>query len=363
VPDERLQEASILIGLLEYGQADELLRVILRDAGEAGDEETASLACEALGVVATRRGHEAQAKEMLWQALQHGDMPHPAEREQLYWELARVLSGLGEADESVRLLEGAVERLQAPDDLPVLVTLAVALSYALSDSGEYGRAHAVLADLVQRGGEEVDDRSRGRINYALARLSAHTGRSAKGVAYAQRAVEAYRLVGDEYSLFNALQAQAAVLLDEGETEAAAESLAEARLLLGPKPGAVDLGFLLVEEARCHLQRGQHEESVDAARDAVELLGDLSVPGELGDAYLVLARAYEELGEDDRAERAYTSAIDALMRQNGWLRELAKAHRWYGKFLRAQGRPEAAMDAFERASDLSLRLHQRLDAVG
>ena len=51
---------------------------------------------------------------------------------------------------------------------------------------------------------------------------------------------------------------------------------------------------------------------------------------------------------------------SLLRQNGWLRELAKAYRWYGKFLRRTGRPEAAMDALEQASDLSLRVKQ---AVG
>ena len=55
--------------------------------------------------------------------------------------------------------------------------------------------------------------------------------------------------------------------------------------------------------------------------------------ELGDAYLVLARAYDELGELDSADRAYGTAIDLLRRQRGWYRELSKAYRWYGKFLR------------------------------
>ena len=72
---------------------------------------------------------------------------------------------------------------------------------------------------------------------------------------------------------------------------------------------------------------------------------------------MLARTYDEEREDDRADRAYTTSIELLLRQNGWLRELAKAYRWYGKFLRRTGRPEAAMDALEQASDLSLRVKQ------
>jgi len=34
------------------------------------------------------------------------------------------------------------------------------------------------------------------------------------------------------------------------------------------------------------------------------------------------------------------------------RELAKAYRWYGKFLKRMGRAEAALEAFELAADLA-----------
>ena len=77
-----------------------------------------------------------------------------------------------------------------------------------------------------------------------------------------------------------------------------------------------------------------------------------MPGQLGDAYLVLARVYDELGDGERAEWAYTAAIDAIQRQTGWTRELAKAYRWYGKFLKRIGRAEAALEAFELAADLA-----------
>ena len=89
-------------------------------------------------------------------------------------------------------------------------------------------------------------------------------------------------------------------------------------------------------------------------------GNLSVPGQLGDAHLALARSYDELGELDRAEKAYTSAIDALRKQNGWHCELGRAYRWYGKFLRRAGRTEAAMEAFEHAADLAPSNHDRPD---
>ena len=115
---------------------------------------------------------------------------------------------------------------------------------------------------------------------------------------------------------------------------------------------LDEGWVVVEEARLALQAGDPDGAIDQARQAIELLGTQSAPGELGDAYLVLARGYDELGRTDRAEAAYASAIDALRKQNGWHCELGRAYRWYGKFLRRAGRAEAAMDAFEQAADLA-----------
>jgi hypothetical protein len=65
--DERLADASLLIGLLEYDLADELLRGVLRDARAAGDDQLASRALEALGTIATRRGREAEARRLMEQ--------------------------------------------------------------------------------------------------------------------------------------------------------------------------------------------------------------------------------------------------------------------------------------------------------
>ena len=73
---------------------------------------------------------------------------------------------------------------------------------------------------------------------------------------------------------------------------------------------------------------------------------------LGDAHLVLARVQDELGELERADAAYTAAIEAIRTQDASARDLARAYRWYGKFLKRIGRAEAALEAFELAADLA-----------
>jgi tetratricopeptide (TPR) repeat protein len=358
--DERLADASLLIGLLEYDQADELLRGVLRDARAAGDDQLASRALEALGTIATRRGLDAEARRLMEQALELAGDADPVEREMLYWELARVCSGLGDPDRSVEILERAVSLFDEDADLKARITLQVALSYAHTDNGHYGRAGDALADLIQRGAQDLDARSRARINYASGRLNLVLGRGDQAIDHAARAVEDYREAGFEYGLADALLFYAHALLDGGQTEAAGVALEEARALYGPKPSAVDVGFLHTDEARYHLQRGEHELAIESVREAIDHLGDLSMVAELGDAYLVLARAYDELGELDSADRAYGTAIDLLRRQRGWYRELSKAYRWYGKFLRRTGRTEAAMEMLERAGDISLRLQEMLE---
>src|SRR4029077_2518739 len=133
-----------------------------------------------------------------------------------------------------------------------------------------------------------------------------------------------------------------------ETARAEEHLSASRSLLVARPSPLDLGFVVVEEARCALQKGDTELASSKAREGVELLATGAVPGQLGDAYLVLARVYDELGDGERAEWAYTAAIDAIHRQTGWTRELAKAYRWYGKFLKRMGRAEGALEAVQLA---------------
>src|SRR6478672_7656592 len=126
--DDRLQEAQLLIGLLEYDRAEELLRGVLCDADAGGGDATASLVLEALGTIATRLGREALARDLLVDAGARGGTPDPADRTQLYFDLARVHSGLGEADAAIAVLEAALARVGDDGDPAVRARLGVALS-------------------------------------------------------------------------------------------------------------------------------------------------------------------------------------------------------------------------------------------
>ncbi|MDX6496684.1 MAG: hypothetical protein QOE17_2670 [Gaiellales bacterium] len=351
--DERLLDASLLIGLSRYDEAEDALRLLLAEADRDGADELASAVLEGLGIVATRRGQEARALELFEQALVRGGHPDPVGRQTLYTETARLRSFGGDAPGAIELLEGCRQRVaEQPDPDPaVLAHYAITLNFAYADSGQYGKAQTLLASVI-RDAEDLDLAVRGRLYFALARISLNTGRTAQAVEYADRRLEVAMAAGGPV-LSDAHLMCAHTRLDAGDTELAGSHLEQARKHAIPPLGSVDEGFLLVEEARHALQLGDHELALTRARAAIELLGDRSVPGELGAAYLVIARIYDDTGDDDRADRAYRMAVDLLRLQGGWPTDLAKAYRRYGKFLRRRGRVEDALEMLEAAGDAGL----------
>lgn len=347
-------DAELLIALERYDEAEEVLGAALRTAQATGDADAASQALEALGQIAIRRGREQHALELLQESLEAAGAPAPADRVNLYFELARLLASTGDADAAVGLLEPLLDELRTehPDDLASIARYSVTLSMAQADAGHYVAAGQLLAGVLRDGGEDLDRPIAARVNYALSRLNNTTGHYELAATYARRALQLNEETGDQWAQALCHLGLAHILLTIGDTEDAAGHLAAARALYGDRLGTVDEGYLKVDEARLALQRGDSELAVTVARDSVALLSNAAIPGELGIAQLALARALDELGDDRGAEQAYTAAIDLFRRRPGWHRERSRAHRWYGKFLRRHGRDEAALREFELAADLA-----------
>jgi tetratricopeptide (TPR) repeat protein len=362
VPLGQVSEAMMLVALDRMDAAEELLLRALRAAEVIGDDAVASRALEGLGLIASRRGRFERAVELLEGALERAGDADPDERFELYRELARLHGEGTNLPRSIELLEGCLAGMRAkPDrDLAKTVGYTVYLSYAYADRGDYGHATAVLTEALREDAEEIDRATRSTAYRALSRLYAVTGQTPLAVDYARHGLDLALAEGNEWDQGQSHLLLAHILLDDGQADEAGRELAAARRTFGERLSGMDEGFVAVEEARRSLQSGDPEGAAERARDAIELLGNLSVPGQLGEAYLVLARSYDETGQTDRAENAYATAIDALRRQNGWHCELGRAYRWYGKFLRRAGRTEAAMEAFERAADLAPSNHDRPD---
>src|SRR5436305_14111504 len=122
VDEATLTDASLLIGLGRFDEAEAVLDDML-DRGDPGaDGELASHALEGLGTPATRRGQEARALDLFERAIERGGPPGPAEREELYTNTARLRSYTGDSDGAVALLEECIARVCAvPGSDPALI--------------------------------------------------------------------------------------------------------------------------------------------------------------------------------------------------------------------------------------------------
>ena len=347
-----LLDAMMMLRTGELDGADELLRAVLHEAEVNGDTQRMSDAFEGLGVAAAQRGDQAEAVRLLEQARDAGAPPHPGERIELYGRLFALYRRSGDVARAMALLEDCLAQLRRSPavDAAKVVRYAVWLSHAYTDAGDPTRAAAVLATALAEGGDQVDLRSRARAQYELSRRHAAAGEVEQALRCADRSHSLYELDEDNRSLSEAHLAYAQRLLDTGDERAGAH-LAAARNLMGSDPAPAERGRLLVEEARHALLVGDPATAGRQAAEAVQALGT-GGSQHLGEAHLVLARVQDELGEIERADAAYAAAIDAIRAQDAPARDLARAYRWYGKFLKRIGRAEAALEAFELAADLA-----------
>jgi tetratricopeptide (TPR) repeat protein len=109
----------------------------------------------------------------------------------------------------------------------------------------------------------------------------------------------------------------------------------------------------VERARLALLRGDPDGARERALEALDLLDRGGEEIDTGRAWRALAEVFGELDDPELAERCFQTAIERVTAQ-GVVKELAETHRAHGKFLRARGRETEALDAYEKAADLSAR---------
>ena len=345
-------EAAMLTRQGHLDEAEETLEGVLHEARVSADAERISEACEGLGLVALTRGDTQRASVLLHEALDSASDPDPGERIDLYAGLIEIYRTTGDSARGMALIEDCLARLRRSPaaDPAKFVRYSLWLSAACLEVGDPARAAVALADALANGRGSVDLESRATRLFELARAHAAAGRTELAIRHSDRALSMYELAEDNEALRDAHLAYAQSLLDASDANGAAEHLAAARAMARDGGGAID-GTLAVEEARLALLSGDTATAADRARVAVETLGAATDAQRIGDAYLVLARVQDSLGEIERAEQAYAAAIAAFERA-GDRRALSRAHRYHGKFLKRLGRSEAALEAFERASDLA-----------
>jgi tetratricopeptide (TPR) repeat protein len=348
----RIGDAELQLRLDDGQEAEETVRRLLADAEAAGDAPVALRARAALALAADRRGDHRHVVGGL-EELVEVQQPSIAEHPDVYALLGRSYVALGETPRAIAFFTRCLADLRAADpvDPIVFVRFGTHLASALEDAGDPAGARRVLAEALPLA-EAVTDRSTlVRLYWSLGRIYASVGPPARALEYVRRAIALLEATEDTFHLARAHQLAASILLDHESAEPARRHLERVEGLLGPEAEREDVGLLKTEQARLELQLGDPNAARDRALEARSILesGEASA---FGPAWRALADVFDGLAEPELAESAYRTAL-ALLAEHGAARHLAETYRALGKFLRAHGREQEALDAFERAVDLAV----------
>lgn len=350
----RLNDAQLALRLGDPAAAEKQLREVYADAVTAGDQRVAAGALLALALVADDRGDHAAAVDTFEQALEL-ERPSPLERTDVYSTLGRAYGALGRAEQEIALYEACLEEIEQVDEVDVSLATRyrIYLSYALSDAGEFARAEQILRETLAGGDRPEDRLTRIRLHWSLARLCEMEGRSKAALRYARQAITLLEASEDDLQRARAHLLAAWIMNSARDADGARKQLERAEHLFGQTASTDDLAILYIEQARSHVLRGESDEAIAMARQAIALLHDQDSPT-VGTAHWALAEGLVLRGDIDGAGHAFTRGVDLLEQSRRW-REAAEAARAWARVLREAGRADEALDVLDRSTEFALRL--------
>ena len=337
-----LADAEILLRMGEIVDAAAGYEKALRDA--TGDEERAA-ALEGLGHVAVQQAQPREAISYFERSLRLSG-GEPSDRPRLAESLGRACATVGDVPRAIALFRTCVERFNRESDVVQYIRFACLLSYALTDTGEFGEAERIVARAIQLGQEVADPYTRSRLYWSQSRVMLEQGKSDVAERYARKALEILRTTEDTYALGHAYQSLANVYLDLGRADDAAQTLRDGWHVIEPAATPLELAHYQIDEARALLACGEKARAAELAYSVIERLGD-AMPGDRGRTYLLLAEIIEELGDTGKALELSEFAVK-LLEPLGPNRYLISGYRRLAALLKAEGRADDALSILERA---------------
>ena len=356
----RLADAELRLRLEnDVAAAERDLIELLREALTAGDAPAAARARVALGYAAAAGGDHTRASELLEQSIDSG-LLSPLGQPDVYAALGRSWSALGQPEQAVALFERCLRQIEeeAPGDDASSIRFSAYLASALTDLGDYDGAQQALHEAVLRSNRIADPYDRIRLYWSLGRVAGTDGRHQVSLAYFRRALELLATTEDTVQIARAHLSCAWMLIEGNQLDEAQVHLAQAQALFGLAPQQIDAVMSARFRAELARRRGNADEAIASAREAIALAGD-ALHAERGNAWFVIAETRAAQGSIPEAEQAFEEAAH-LLDQHGSTRERAACYRAWGRLLRGAGREAEALDVLERAADFAAETRARSD---
>ena len=312
---------------------------------EAAAPDARVEALTGLGRIALSRGQLGEAVRLLEEALSTGtrdewELPALAE------SLGRAYAERGDPGRAVSIFERCVAHFEQKGDPVLSVRFACLLGATLLETGNAGRAEALVTAALGTGEPLADFSARAWLYFSQCRARSAEGDMAGASRYGRLALATLESADDAHFTVQSRQILARAALASGRPEAALAHYEAARPLLESSGSPLEQARFGAGEARSLAQLGRKKEAT-ALVDRVPVLLEQVPPGEAGSVYALLAEVQAELGDAARARDLYEQAAE-LLEQSKPSHTLIDVYSKIAELHEAEGRREDAYEYMKKA---------------
>jgi tetratricopeptide (TPR) repeat protein len=339
-PSELL-DAEVALRLGEVDEAERLYRDHLEPLDPARPTALAGL-----GQIAFRAERWEEAIKLLEQAFELRDrraLIDPGAVD----SLGRAYAMTGAREAAIALFDRASAEAHEAEASIEELRFNVLLANALIDAGDFSKAEAALASVIQFAEASGDPVASARLFWSQSRLHSMRHEPRLAGRYARRALEILERTENDAYVGMAYHLLAHAEIEAGNGEEALQLLERGRLLFGRELGERDDARFSTEEARALMSLGRHPEAARKGARALELL-DAANPGDRGHSYVILADVFLEAGDRERPKMLLEQALELL---SDHAKPMAlEAGRRLADLLEAEGDTDGALQVLKRATE-------------
>jgi tetratricopeptide (TPR) repeat protein len=335
-------EAELALRFDDLELAEGLYQELLAEA-TAADARTVALT--GLGPIALRRGQSDEAVRLLEEALSTGSKDE-CELPELGESLGRAYAERGDLARALAIFERCVAHFEQQGDTVLSIRFACLLGATLLETGNAGRAEALVTDALGTAEPLSDPSARALLYFSQCRARSAEGDVAGASRYGRLALATLESADDARFTVQSRQILARAALASGRPKVALAHYQAARPLLESSGSQLDQARFGAGEARALAGLGRKEDAAALAARVPAHLGSVS-PAEAGSVYALLAEVNADLEDADGAKKLYERAAE-LLEQSNPSPTLIEVYSQIAELYEAQGRREEAYEYMKKA---------------
>lgn len=339
-PSADFLEAEVAMRLGDQARAAELYESARRAADSPRRRAQAQLG---LGRLALRRGDTLEGIALLEEALESNELA-AEDASAAADALGRSYATEGRFEDAIALFSRFLSAARTAGNQLDEVQFAVLLANTFTDQGEFGRAQATLAEILDLARQTIDPLLRASLYWSQSRVYLSQRQTDRAAEYAQLTLATLRESEQTLGAATALLLLALIENDRGNPEAALELVNEGEPVVAAAGNQTEAAMFTIERARALAALGEPERAVELLFDVVPLLDEAS-PVSVCRAYAAAADVFRSQGDTDRALDLYRLAVDRSPVPN---RHVADAMQSMAAIHKDRGEPEKAVELLERA---------------